>query len=87
MVCWVSKRTSAYAIEKSFELLKIIYVHESLSIMDLMNISKLTFVPLRKYLRTLEEMGFVEVIPDERKNVVRLTDRGRCVARCLLTGE
>ncbi len=83
----MSKRTSAYAIEKSFELLKIIYVHENVSIMDLMNMSKLTFVPLKKYLTTLEELGFVEIVPDERKNIVRLTDRGRCVARCLLTKD
>ena len=38
-----------------------------------------------RYRNALERLGLVEVVPEGQKNLVRLTDRGRCVARCLVS--
>ncbi len=38
---------------------------------------------VRKYIAALEKYGLVRVEPVMNKNVVRLTERGRCIARCL----
>lgn len=80
-------RTSEYAIEQALGLLKILLGMEETKpgIMDLTRASKLNFKTVRKYISALEQMGLLEVIPTERKNIVRLTDKGRCIARCLIT--
>ncbi len=45
---------------------------------------KTDFKTAQRYILALKEVGWVEIQPTERKNVVRLTERGRCVARCLV---
>ena len=38
-----------------------------------------------RYRNALERLGLVEVAPEGQKNIVKLTDRGRCLARCLVS--
>ena len=80
-------RTSEYAIERSLELLKILLGMEGreIGVMDLVKASRLNYKTVQKYIYALEKMGLVEVIPKERKNIVRLTERGRCLARCFVS--
>ncbi len=79
-------RSSAYAIERSLELLKILLALEGRDpgMLDVASAANLNFRTVQKYIQTLEKMGLVSIEPTERKNVVRLTERGRCVARCLV---
>jgi len=45
---------------------------------------KTDFKTVQRYVNALEEIGWIKVDPTERKNLIRLTDRGRCIARCLV---
>ncbi|MCE4625830.1 MAG: hypothetical protein F7C35_08240 [Desulfurococcales archaeon] len=38
----------------------------------------------KRYRDALERLGLIEVVPEGNRNLVRLTERGRCVAKCLL---
>ena len=38
-----------------------------------------------RYRNILEKLGLVEVVPEGPRNLVKLTERGRCVARCLVS--
>ena len=75
-------------VRKTIELLSILLSGEianrEYSIMELMELMRTDFRTLQRYLKALESVGWVEVVPTERKNIVRLTDRGRCIARCLV---
>ena len=79
-------RSSEYAIAKVFELVKVLLAVENreLGVTEIAEVAGLSYRATQKYVSTLEKLGLVEVVPKERKNVVRLTERGRCVARCLV---
>ncbi len=38
---------------------------------------------IRSYISALEKEGIIKIEPIINKNIVRLTDKGRCIARCL----
>ncbi len=80
-------RTSEYAIERALNLLKILLAIEDREpgMLELQEATRLNYRTLRKYVLALERLGLVEIEPTERKNIVRLTERGRCIARCLVS--
>jgi predicted transcriptional regulator len=83
----VGYRTSEYAIMRSLELLRVLLAIEARepSVMDIVHASGLNFKTVQKYINILAKLGLVTLEPTERKNIVRLTERGRCVARCLVS--
>ena len=82
----VSYRSSGYAIEQAFNLIKLLISFEGreIGITELASISGLNFKTVQKYIETLRKMGIVVLEPRERKNIVYLTEKGKCIARCLL---
>ena len=79
-------RTSEYAIEKVFDVLRILLAIEQREpgMLELKAATGLNYRTVQKYVKVLENMGLVKVDPTERKNVVRLTEKGRCLAKCLV---
>ena len=57
---------------------------KALSYTDLADKMKTDFKTVQRYVKALEEVGWVEVVPEERRNLVKLTERGRCVAKCFM---
>ena len=79
-------RTSDYAIENTFNLLRILLGFEQgIAITELANVAQLSFKTTQKYIGVLEKLGLVKIEPQERKNLVRLTEKGRCLAKCLVS--
>ena len=80
-------RTSEYVIEQVFNIIRVLLALEGqqVGITELRDVTKLNFRTVQKYVHALEKLGIVVVEPQERKNVIRLTDKGKCLAKCLVS--
>jgi predicted transcriptional regulator len=76
-------------LEITLQILQYVNEHEEEEIgtLNLVNALGYHHRTIKNHLNALEKQGFIRIEPKLNKNVVRLTDRGRCMARCLLTGE
>ena len=76
-----------YALDTVFEILKALRVFEEAgkdaSTYELANFVKRDVSVFLRYRRVLEKHGLIEVIPKGNQNIIRLTERGRCMASCL----
>jgi len=79
------RKDLGYSLARLTELLAYLLVKDGVGITEIQNELKTDFRTAQRYVKALEEIGWVEVVPTERRNVVRLTERGRCVARCLVS--
>ena len=80
-------RTSEYAIEKVFDVLRTLLAIEQREpgMLELKAATGLNYRTVQKYVKALENLGLVIVEPTDRKNVVKLTEKGRCLAKCLIS--
>ncbi len=82
-------RGAEFAVSFALQFLRALYAFEQAgrepSTSDLAEFMKTNFHTITRYRRILEKEGLIEIVPTERKNLVRLTERGRCVARCLVS--
>ena len=81
-------RGAEFAVQFALQFLRAVYAFEQAgrepSTSDLAEFLKTNYHTIKRYRDILEREGLIQVEPTERKNVVRLTERGRCVARCLV---
>ncbi len=81
-------RGAEFAVSFALQFIKAVYAFEQAgrepSMSDLAEFLKTSFHVITRYRRILEQEGLIEVEPTERKNIIRLTERGRCIARCLV---
>ncbi len=83
------RRGADFALKFSLEFLRAVYAFEQAgrepSTSDLAEFLKTNYHTIKRYRDILEREGLIQVEPTERKNIVRLTERGRCVAKCLVS--
>lgn len=76
-----------FSVRYIFDFLKILLEFEEnnreATTQDIVEALKSDFHTVVRYRSSLEKMELITVHPVGPKNVVRLTDRGRCLARCL----
>lgn len=89
MVLVVARKDLGYSLQRIAETMLLILTSEAqgreLGYSDLMDLLKTDFKTVQRYIGALEDVGWVEVVPTERKNVVKLTEKGRCIAKCLVS--
>lgn len=82
-------RGAEYSVQIVFDMLRAILAYEQTgrapSTYELAQFMKKDQSVVIRYRNILEKLGLVEVIPEGPKNLVRLTERGRCLARCLVS--
>ena len=82
-------RNITYTAQLLFDILRALYAYEQMgkapSTTDLAKFLSKDYGVIIRYRNTLEELGLVEVTPVENQNIVRLTEKGRCLARCLVS--
>ena len=82
-------RGAGFAVQFALQFLRAVYAFEQAgrepSTSELAEFLKTNYHTIKRYRDVLEKEGLIEVEPTERKNIVRLTERGRCVARCLVS--
>lgn len=87
MVLVMPRKGAEYAILTAIEILKALKAFEELgknpSTLDLANFLKKDYSIVLRYRNVLEKLGWIEVVPEANKNIIRLTERGRCIASCL----
>lgn len=83
-----ARKDLGYSLARMAELLLHLLAGEArgrgLSYSDLTNLLRTDFKTVQRYVQALEENGWVRVEPGERANIIYLTEKGRCVARCLV---
>ena len=89
MVLVMARKDLGYSLQRIAETMLLILTSEAqgreLGYSDLMDLLKTDFKTVQRYIGALEDVGWVEVVPTERKNVVKLTEKGRCIAKCLVS--
>ncbi len=84
---YIVARSSGYTLQITFDMLKALLAYEQTgktpSTYELSQFMKRDQSVVIRYRNILEKLGLVEVVPDGPKNIIRLTDRGRCMDRCL----
>ncbi|MEB3764594.1 MAG: hypothetical protein GSR77_00275 [Desulfurococcales archaeon] len=82
-------RGAEFAISFALQFLRAVHAFEQMgrepSTSDLAEFLKTNFHTIKRYRNILEKEGLIVVEPTDRRNIVRLTDKGRCIARCLIT--
>ena len=72
-----------------FNMLRLLLTYEEMGkeagMYELVEALETNYHTLSRVVNSLERLGYLKVEPREKKNVPRLTDRGRCVARCLVS--
>ena len=72
----------------SLNLMRLLDTYESMGkeagMYELVEALETNYHTLQRIVRALEKLGLIMVEPKEKKNVPRLTVKGRCVARCLV---
>jgi len=78
---------NVYTIETIFEILKVLRILEETgkepSTKDIAELLKKDYSVVLRYRNTMEKAGLITVEPEYNKNIVKLTDLGRCIAMCL----
>ena len=86
---YIVARSAEYTLQIAFDMLKALLAYEQTgktpSTYELSQFMKRDQSVVIRYRNILEKLGLVEVVPEGPKNLVRLTDRGRCLARCLVS--
>ena len=81
-------RGAEFAVSFALQLIKAVYAFEQMdkkpSMSDLAEFLKTNYHSMIRYRKILEKEGLIEVVPEGPRNIVRLTDRGRCLAKCLV---
>jgi predicted transcriptional regulator len=84
-----ARKDLGYSLKRMSELLLHLLASEAqgrtLGYMELQRLLSTDFKTVQRYVQALEENGWVKVEAYENKNVIKLTDRGRCIARCLVS--
>lgn len=80
-------RNITYTARLLFDILKAVYAYEQMgktpSTTDLAKFLNKDYGVVIRYRNTLEELGLIEIKPVENQNLVQLTDRGRCLVKCI----
>ena len=80
-------RSAEYSVQVVFDMLRAILAYEQAgrtpSTYELAQFMKKDQSVVIRYRNILEKLGLVEVVPEGPRNLIRLTARGRCLARCL----
>ena len=73
----------------TLQILQYVHDHENENVGTINLVTALGYHhrTIKNHLTALEKHGLIRIQPMLNKNVVRLTEKGECVARCLLTGE
>ena len=73
-------------IRLTFKLLTLLHTYEKIGkeagMYELVEALETNYHTLQRVVRALEKLDLVKVEPKEKKNVPKLTERGRCVAEC-----
>jgi len=85
-----SARDTATIMRRLFKILQLIHEYElkgtELSYSDLEKLTGFSYKSIMGYVRVLEELGFVRTEYRVPKVVVKLTEKGRCLINCLVSG-
>ena len=85
----MARERAEYYFKLAFNLLRLLSTYENMGkeagMYELVDALETNYHTLQRVIRALEAQGLVEVVPREKKNVPKLTDRGRCLARCLVS--
>ena len=83
-------RSAEYSLQIALDMLKALLAYEQMgktpSTYELAQFLKRDQSVVIRYRNILERLGLVHVEPEGPRNNIKLTDRGRCVARCLVSG-
>lgn len=77
-----------FTLKFATEMIKVIYalsrVRREVNMSDIVNTLKTDYHVATRYRRALEELGLIRVRPEGRENRVELTEKGLCIAKCLV---
>ncbi len=80
------RKDLGYSLKRITDLLRYLLTSDQgLSYMELTRLMRTDFKTVQRYVQALEENGWVVMEPTETKNIVMLTERGKCIAQCLVT--
>ncbi len=75
-------------IRLALNLVRLLNTYENMGkkagMYELVDALDTNYHTLQRIVRALERLGYIRVEPYERKNVPMLTEKGRCIARCLV---
>ncbi len=84
-----ARKDLGYSLKRMTELLLHLLASDAqgraLSYMELQRLLSTDFKTVQRYVQALEENGWIRVEAQENRNLICLTERGRCVARCLVS--
>ena len=82
-------RSAEYTLQIALDMLKALLAYEQAgktpSTYELSLFMKKDQGVVIRYRNILEKLGLVTVEAEGPKNIVRLTEKGRCLARCLVS--
>ena len=72
-------------LEWAFKTLEYISKHEGCSVIDISKVLNLSYPRTLNLVRVLEDLGLIkrEIGGMPRKSVIVLTEKGKCLAKCL----
>ncbi len=81
-------RGAGFAVQFALQFIKAAHAFEQTgrkpSTSDLAEFLKTNYHTIKRYRDILEKEGLIMVEAHERANIIHLTEKGRCVARCLV---
>ncbi|MEB2836664.1 MAG: DUF4364 family protein [Desulfurococcales archaeon] len=84
------RERTEHTVRLALNLLRLLHSYEGIGkkagMYELVEALETNYHTLQRVVRALEKNGLIVVEPYEKKNVPRLTEQGRCVAKCLISG-
>lgn len=81
------RKGAEYTLRLTFDILRILKALEDMnrevSTQELAKILDKDYGVILRHRNVLEKLGLVKIEPIGVKNIVKLTDKGRCLARCV----
>lgn len=77
-----------YSIKLALNLVRLLDTYESMGkeagMYELVEALETNYHTLQRIVRALEKLEIIQVKPKAKKNVPVITEKGRCLARCLI---
>lgn len=83
------RERTEYTLRLAFNLIRLLDTYEGMGktagMYELVDALDTNYHTLQRIVRALEKLEVITVEPQDKKNVPKLTARGRCLARCLVS--
>ena len=83
------RERTEYTLRLAFNLIRLLDTYEGMGkaagMYELVDALDTNYHTLQRIVRALEKLEVITVEPHDKKNVPRLTEQGKCMAKCIAT--